>query len=124
MESRRLDIWALQTMFVFKLISIQGWALIDPRVLVEHIGFYALSRSAHERADVFHAMLVTVSNSRMHNFLRLTLGIQLARRSSLLAQNFDNSNGSRQPLERRWEEWAERETIIRLDPLYKGIFYN
>ena len=30
-------------------------------MLLEHIGFYALSRSAHEKADVFHAMLVTVS---------------------------------------------------------------
>lgn len=34
--------------------------LINHRVLLEHIGMYALSRSAHEKADVFHAMLVTV----------------------------------------------------------------
>ena len=39
---------------------------------------------------------------------------QLARRSSLLARNFDNNNGSRQPLERRWEEWAERETVLAI----------
>ncbi|OBT73201.1 hypothetical protein VF21_08720 [Pseudogymnoascus sp. 05NY08] len=80
MDARQVDIWTLQTM-----------------VLLEHIGFYALSRSAHEKADVFHAMVVT-----------------LARRSSLLAQNFDSSNGSRLSLEKRWEEWAERETIIRV----------
>ncbi|KFY48609.1 hypothetical protein V495_01190 [Pseudogymnoascus sp. VKM F-4514 (FW-929)] len=80
MDARQVDIWTLQTM-----------------VLLEHIGFYALSRPAHEKADVFHAMVVT-----------------LARRSSLLAQNFDSSNGSRLPLEKRWEEWAERETIIRV----------
>ncbi|KFY33449.1 hypothetical protein V494_07621 [Pseudogymnoascus sp. VKM F-4513 (FW-928)] len=80
MDARQVDIWTLQTM-----------------VLLEHIGFYALSRPAHEKADVFHAMVIT-----------------LARRSSLLAQNFDSSNGSRLPLEKRWEEWAERETIIRV----------
>ncbi|RFU29581.1 hypothetical protein B7463_g6767, partial [Scytalidium lignicola] len=80
MESRQIDIWTLQTM-----------------VLLEHIGFYALSRSAHEKADVFHAMLVT-----------------LARRSSFLAQSFEGGSNSRQPLEKRWEEWAERETVIRV----------
>ncbi|OBT65092.1 hypothetical protein VE03_05224 [Pseudogymnoascus sp. 23342-1-I1] len=80
MDARQVDVWTLQTM-----------------VLLEHIGFYALSRSAHEKADVFHAMVVT-----------------LARRSSLLAQNFDSSNGSRLSLEKQWEEWAERETIIRV----------
>ncbi|OBT56684.1 hypothetical protein VE04_03559 [Pseudogymnoascus sp. 24MN13] len=80
MDARQVDICTLQTM-----------------VLLEHIGFYALSRSAHEKADVFHAMVVT-----------------LARRSSLLAQNFDSTNGSRLPLEKRWDEWAERETIIRV----------
>lgn len=37
-----------------------GWVLTCYRVLLEHIGFYALSRSAHEKADVFHAMVVTV----------------------------------------------------------------
>ncbi|KFY06445.1 hypothetical protein V491_08624, partial [Pseudogymnoascus sp. VKM F-3775] len=79
MDARQVDICTLQTM-----------------VLIEHIGFYALSRSAHEKADVFHAMVIT-----------------LARRSSLLAQNFESSNGSRLPVEKRWEEWAERETIIR-----------
>ncbi|KAG0649311.1 Nicotinate catabolism cluster-specific transcription factor [Hyphodiscus hymeniophilus] len=61
------------------------------RVLLEHVGFYALSRSAHEKADVFHAMLVT-----------------LARRSSLLAKGFDGGNGPRQPLGKRWEAWAEQ----------------
>ncbi|KAH8799764.1 fungal-specific transcription factor domain-containing protein [Xylogone sp. PMI_703] len=80
MESRQVDIWTLQTM-----------------VVLEHIGFYALSRSAHEKADVFHAMLVT-----------------LARRSSFLAQGFEGGGSSRQPLEKRWEEWAERETVIRV----------
>ncbi|KFY64612.1 hypothetical protein V496_03149 [Pseudogymnoascus sp. VKM F-4515 (FW-2607)] len=80
MDAGQVDVWTLQTM-----------------VLLEHIGFYALSRSAHEKADVFHAMVVT-----------------LARRSSLLAQTFDSSNGSRLPLEKQWEEWVERETIIRV----------
>jgi hypothetical protein len=37
--------------------------LTNYRVLLEHIGMYALSRSAHEKADVFHAMLVTVGIS-------------------------------------------------------------
>jgi len=35
--------------------------LIVNRVLIEHIGFYALSRFDHEMADVAHSMIVTVS---------------------------------------------------------------
>lgn len=42
-------------------ISIDLCILTGYRVLIEHIGFYALSRSAHEKADVFHAMVITVS---------------------------------------------------------------
>jgi hypothetical protein len=36
---------------------------INSRVVIEHIGLYALSRLTHEMADVVHGMIVTVSIS-------------------------------------------------------------
>jgi hypothetical protein len=36
---------------------------IDSRVVIEHVGLYALSRLTHEMADIVHGMIVTVSVS-------------------------------------------------------------
>jgi hypothetical protein len=35
--------------------------LINSRVVIEHVGLYALSRLTHEMADIVHGMIVTVS---------------------------------------------------------------
>jgi hypothetical protein len=43
--------------------------LIDYRVVIEHVGFYALSRLDHEMADVVHGMIVTVSLDPLINKL-------------------------------------------------------
>jgi hypothetical protein len=87
------------------------------RAVIEHIGFYALSRHDHELADVMHAMIVTVRAVHHRKNLKsadIALpGCQLARRSNLLVQSFSNSSSQGQSVTDLWRRWAERETVTR-----------
>ncbi|QVM12437.1 hypothetical protein D8B26_007066 [Coccidioides posadasii str. Silveira] len=75
---------------------VEMWFL-QSLVLIEHICTYTMARQQHEMAEIVHSMIVT-----------------LARRNNLLTESFRPESGSRQSLEMKWKDWAQRESIIRI----------
>ncbi|KAL1957269.1 hypothetical protein VTO42DRAFT_6175 [Malbranchea cinnamomea] len=66
-------------------------------ILVEHICTYTMGRHEHEMSEILHSIIVT-----------------LASRNNLMTENYRTESGSRQSLETKWKEWAQRETVIRI----------
>ncbi|KAI5303786.1 hypothetical protein KEM56_007192, partial [Ascosphaera pollenicola] len=65
-------------------------------LIIEHVCTYSMSRRKHEMAEIIHSVVVT-----------------LASRNNLMTAAHQSTGDDRQSLEKRWKEWAQRESVIR-----------
>lgn len=57
-----------------------------------------MGRHEHEMSEIAHSIIVT-----------------LASRNNLMTENHRMESSSRQSVETKWKEWAQRETVIRYE---------